>query len=191
MPGNHNGRGGLGKYIRIGALPPEDSAIATESGPFFRPVPYERLTKAELTDPSKVPNSQRFSKLIMGNGWRPFTLRPLALVLFLLSTIGLIVTIGGLNYTSIRQGALTFAHSHGGFSTAQVFSYRYLPQIVIVLYGVGWAVVDLDVKRLEPYFQLSKPDGASAGDSIHLHYPFDFLASATVTAAKRKYVFPL
>ena len=88
----------------------------------------------------------------------------------------------------MRRGAVTFAHSDEGFSTVQVFSYRYLPQMVIVLYGVAWAAVDLDVKRLEPYFQLSKSGGASAGDSIHLHYPFDFLASATVTAAKRRYV---
>jgi len=30
-----------------------------------------------------------------------------------------------------------------------VFCYRYLPQMIVVALGVGWAVVDLDVKRLE------------------------------------------
>ena len=147
------------------------------------------LLKGKLTDPLKeAPISHRVSELMMGNGWRPFTLRPLALILFLLSTFGLIATIGALNCISMRRGAVTFAHSDEGFSAVQVFSYRYLPQMAIVLYGVAWAAVDLDVKRLEPYFQLSKPGGASAGDSIHLHYPFDFLGSATVTASKRKYV---
>ena len=63
--------------------------------------------------------------------------------------------------------------------------------MVTVLYGIGWAVVDLDVKRLEPYFQLSKPGGASASDSILLHYPFDFLLLVPLTAAKRKFVFPI
>ena len=62
--------------------------------------------------------------------------------------------------------------------------------MVTVLYGIGWAAVDLDVKRLEPYFQLSKPGGASASDSILLHYPFDFLPLVPLTAAKRKFVFP-
>ena len=73
---------------------------------------------------------------------------------------------------------------------AQIFCYRYLPQMVIVLYGIGWAAVDLDVKRLEPYFQLSKPGGASASDSILLRYPFDFMALVPVNAAKRKFVLP-
>ena len=62
--------------------------------------------------------------------------------------------------------------------------------MVTVLYGIGWAAVDLDVKRLEPYFQLSMPGGASASDSMLLHYPFDFLPLVPLTAAKRKFVFP-
>ena len=98
--------------------------------------------------------------------------------------------IEALNYISTRIGGLTFADSDGEFSTAQIFAYRYLPQMIIVLYGVGWAAVDLDVKRLEPYFQLSKPGGASASDSILLHYPFDFLALVPIDAAKKKFVTP-
>ncbi|KAL8978645.1 MAG: hypothetical protein Q9205_005820, partial [Flavoplaca limonia] len=45
----------------------------------------------------------------------------------------------------------------------------------------------LDTKRLEPYFQLSKPQGASAADSIHLHYPFDFVAIAPIKAFRRRH----
>ena len=63
--------------------------------------------------------------------------------------------------------------------------------MVIVLYGIGWAAVDLDVKRLEPYFQLSKPGGAPASDSILLRYPFDFLALVPIAAAKRRFVIPV
>ena len=62
--------------------------------------------------------------------------------------------------------------------------------MVIVLYEIGWVAVDLDVKRLEPYFQLLKPGGVSTSDSILLHYPFDFLALVPITAAKRKFVIP-
>ena len=95
MSGNRNGRGGFGRYIRIGVL-------ATESWASFRLVSYELFTKGELTDPSKeAPISHRVSELMMGNGWRPFTLRPLALILFLLSTFGLIATIGAFNCISM------------------------------------------------------------------------------------------
>jgi len=31
---------------------------------------------------------------------------------------------------------------------------------------------DIDVKRLEPYFQLSKPERVTASNSISLHYTF-------------------
>ena len=65
------------------------------------------------------------------------------------------------------------------------FCYRYLPQMIAVALGVGWGAVDLDVKRLEPYFQLSKPEGASARNSIFLHYPFDFIAFVPINAARR------
>ena len=78
-----------------------------------------------------------------------------------------------------------------GFTVVQIFCYRYLPQLVIVSYGIAWAAVDLDVKRIEPYFQLSEPGGASASDSILLHYPFDFLALVPITAAKRRFVIPI
>ena len=151
------------------------------------------MTKEELTDPSRGALKRKDSV------WRPFTLRPPTLLLFLFTTIGLIATIEALNHISTRNGALTFAdYSSGfsptdpssGFSVAQIFCYRYLPQLVIVLYGIGWAAVDLDVKRLEPYFQLSEPGGASASDSILLHYPFDFLALVPITAAKRRSVAP-
>ncbi|PUU72551.1 hypothetical protein B9Z19DRAFT_1137287 [Tuber borchii] len=49
--------------------------------------------------------------------------------------------------------------------------------MLVVALGVGWAAVDPDVKRLEPYFQLSKPEGATASNWIFLHYPFEFISS--------------
>ena len=123
--------------------------------------------------------------------WTPFTLRPPTLLLFLFSTIGLIAIVEALNYISSRNDVLVFTHSHGEFSTTQIFCYRYLPQMVIALYGISWAAVDLDVKRLEPYFQLSKPGGAPAIDSVLLRYPFDFLALVPIAAAKRRFVIPV
>ncbi|KAI9748276.1 MAG: hypothetical protein M4579_007269, partial [Chaenotheca gracillima] len=40
--------------------------------------------------------------------------------------------------------------------------------------------------RLEPYFQLSRPGGAEASNSLLLHYPIDFIALVPIKAARRK-----
>ena len=67
---------------------------------------------------------------------------------------------------------------------AYLLAYLYLPTIVSVLYGMAWAWVDLDVKRLEPYFQLSQSDGALAEDSILTSYPQDYLPLIPLKAIK-------
>ena len=121
--------------------------------------------------------------------WRPFTLQGPTLMASLLTTVALIALIEYINKISIQEKALFFAERVEDFPMGVVFCYRYLPQMAVVALGVGWAAVDLDVKRLEPYFQLSKPEGAIACDSIFLHYPFDFIALVPVNAARRGCVF--
>ena len=121
--------------------------------------------------------------------WKPFTLRRSTIMASLLITVALIVLIEYINKISIEEKALFFAERAEDFPVGVVFCYRYLPQMIVVVLGVGWAAVDLDVKRLEPYFQLSKPEGASASNSIFLHYPFDFIAFAPINAARKGCVF--
>jgi len=103
----------------------------------------------------------------------------------LVVTVALIALIEYINKVSIEEKALFFAERAEDFPTGVVFCYRYLPQMIVVTLGVGWAAVDLDVKRLEPYFQLSKPEGATASNSIFLHYPFDFIAFVPISAARK------
>ena len=50
-----------------------------------------------------------------------------------------------------------------------------------------WSWIDLDVKRLEAFFLLSKPEGSSGKDSILLSYPVDFLAFVPIKAAKLRH----
>jgi len=38
-----------------------------------------------------------------------------------------------------------------------VFCYRYLPQMIVVVLGVGWAALDLDVKHLSHTFNYLSP----------------------------------
>lgn len=56
-----------------------------------------------------------------------------------------------------------------------MWSYLYGPTIVAVLYSLMWNWVDLDVKRMQPWFELSRPGGAKASKSLNLTYPTDFI----------------
>ncbi len=85
---------------------------------------------------------------------------------------------------SKRDGGVLFADSLDQLPFAETFAYRYLPTIVAVIYGMAWAWVDVDAKRMEPYFQLAKPEGALARDSILLSYPYEFLPLVPIKATK-------
>lgn len=96
-----------------------------------------------------------------------------------------------LSYISVGKnngngGGLAFASTVDDLSVAATFSYLYLPTVIAVFYSMIWSWVDLDTKRLEPWFQLSKAEGATAENSILLQYPFDFLAFVPIRAARRK-----
>lgn len=53
----------------------------------------------------------------------------------------------------------------------QFFCWKYMATIIAVTYGVLWQIVDFEVKRLEPYYQLSRPEGALAAESLNRDYP--------------------
>lgn len=96
-----------------------------------------------------------------------------------------------LSYISVGKnnangGGLAFAATVDDISAAASFSYLYLPTVIAVFYSMIWSWVDLDSKRLEPWFQLSKSRGAVAENSLLLQYPFDFLAFVPLRAARRK-----
>lgn len=97
----------------------------------------------------------------------------------------MIVVIEILYQKSQRDKGVFFAKSLDDFTTFETFCYRYLMAVISVIYGMIWASVDLNVKRLEPFYQLAK--GATASDSLLLHYPFDFLAFVPIAAVFRRY----
>ncbi|KAI9675802.1 MAG: hypothetical protein M1829_003227 [Trizodia sp. TS-e1964] len=70
---------------------------------------------------------------------------------------------------SQNEGLLSFVKP-GDLGTWDWFCWKYLPTILAVTYGVLWQIVDFEVKRLEPYYQLSKPSGALAEESLNLDY---------------------
>lgn len=66
--------------------------------------------------------------------------------------------------------------------------FNYLPTIVAVLFGLLWGVSWHDYRRLEPFFQMSKKDGATAENSMLLDYPYQFPIFLPWVAFKKRYV---
>ncbi|EPS45934.1 hypothetical protein H072_93 [Dactylellina haptotyla CBS 200.50] len=60
----------------------------------------------------------------------------------------------------------------------QWIAWKYVPTVVGVIFGVLWQVTDTEVKRNEPYYQMSKPNGAIAKYSLNVDY-FEFLSFLT------------
>jgi hypothetical protein len=104
-------------------------------------------------------------------------------------TVLLIISLEILSYISEKDGnsnGLAFASAPDDISTGAQVGYLYFPTILAVIYSMIWMWIDLDVKRLEPWFQLSKPNGMTAKNSILLQYPFDFLPFVPIQATRRR-----
>ncbi|KAI5842035.1 hypothetical protein BZA05DRAFT_208676 [Tricharina praecox] len=115
-------------------------------------------------------------------GWRPRTLKPTAHILFAAMTVGFIVGLEVVLNVSRRNGSITFLSSK-----IVDMAFDYVPLLLAVVYGLIWAAIDHDVKRFEPYFQMSKPGGVTAEHSLLLEYPYTFAAIAPFIAFKKRH----
>ncbi|KAH6689606.1 hypothetical protein F5X68DRAFT_260267 [Plectosphaerella plurivora] len=121
------------------------------------------------------------------HGWKPVTLSVTVLSLFALISLILGIIIEFLAQWAQRNGGLGTIPSSEDFPTYVSFSYRFLPTIIAVFYSLFWSWVDLDAKRMQPWFELSRPSGATAEHSIFLSYPYDFVAFVPLTAFRRRH----
>ncbi|CZR69554.1 uncharacterized protein PAC_19454 [Phialocephala subalpina] len=122
--------------------------------------------------------------------WKPITLRaPVlgSLILFSVLIISLLEVLSAKSSGNQNGGGLVFAADVDNLPTFSSFGYLYFPTIIAVCYSLMWGWVDLDVKRLEPWFRLSTATGAKAADSLLLQYPSDFLPFVPITAFRRKH----
>jgi hypothetical protein len=106
--------------------------------------------------------------------WKPFTMsRPFILLLIIIS-LALAAIQEWLCQLSIRKEAKHDAIL--SFDTVtevplwSFFCWKYLPTLIFVTYGVLWQIMDFEIKRLEPYYQLSKPAGNTAAESLNLDH---------------------
>jgi Protein of unknown function (DUF3433) len=142
---------------------------------------------------SKEGGQQETTDFCSDKNWKSVTLRYPVLVPFIAVSLALVTFLETLYHYSSRNGnanggGLAFAASIDELSGLVTFSYLYFPTVLAVMYSMVWNYIDLDAKRLEPWFQLSCPRGATAEDSLLLHYPFEFLAFVPFRALRRKYV---
>jgi hypothetical protein len=89
---------------------------------------------------------------------------------------------------SAKNGGLVFADSKDGEHPLYIiFCFEYLPTIIAVIHGLLLMCIDNDIKRLEPYYQLSKPEGADAKNSLLLDYPYQFAALVPWRSFRRRH----
>ncbi|KAF7566556.1 repeatdomain containing protein [Pyrenophora tritici-repentis] len=68
------------------------------------------------------------------------------------------------------KGGLSNFQRVGQLPITLYFAWQYAPIMIFVFYGVLWQMSDFEVKRLEPFYQLSKKTGATAGESLNMDY---------------------
>lgn len=117
-------------------------------------------------------------------GWRPFALRPLYLSIIAAVMLLMFVTLEALRRYTDQYGGLVLMQATDDVSGLQSFAYNYIPIIVALILVVMWSFIDFDVLRLEPYFQLSRPEGAPAS-VLFINYNFGQTVITPLTSAKR------
>lgn len=118
--------------------------------------------------------------------WRPWPLRQWFLISFPVLCALLCITI-----EVIIQGCHGGCHVFGQYSATDhswmtSFSYSQMPTILSLALNLLWALPHHNVMRLEPYFRMSTPGGATAEDSIFLQYPYIFPVYVPYKAMKRR-----
>lgn len=118
--------------------------------------------------------------------WKPIAFSPITLIFATLVAWSLIAILQILLVTSEQNGGIILASTIDDIDIAKSFEYLYLPTVVALVFSIFWSWIDLQVKRVEPYHQLSQQDGAWGKDSLLMSYPFDFLPFVPLSAFKSR-----
>lgn len=103
--------------------------------------------------------------------WKPFPMK----TFYILILIALAITIAGIQEMlcqfSLRSpdsspGLISF-NSVADVATMKFFAWKYLPTMIAVAYSVLFTLSDFEIRRLEPYYQLSQVTGATAATSLN------------------------
>jgi hypothetical protein len=120
--------------------------------------------------------------------WKPSALRPSILVVTTATCWALIAILQYLLSKSQRKCGILFASNINALPLSQTFLFRYLSTIIAVMFSIFWTWIDLETKRLETYYQLSKEGGALGKDSLLLQYSFNPVPLVPIKALKDRQV---
>jgi hypothetical protein len=87
---------------------------------------------------------------------------------------------------SQRDNGIIFAARIYDLPLSSAFGYRYLPTVVAVIFSIYVVWIANDARRYQPYRQMLRSQGATAGASVLLHYPFDFIVTVPLKALKNR-----
>jgi len=167
------------------STPSHNDTIRAHDGEYL---PSRLLERSPTSSFLRESDKQSLTLSPTRNYWKPLTQQTWFLVPTILASVALIVVLQVYLVRSNRDTGLLFAPKIDSLPLAQTFTYLYMPTIVSLVLSFIWTWIDLDIKRLQPFVQLSKVHGALGKDSILLHYPFDFVASVPFAAIRRRYV---
>lgn len=108
--------------------------------------------------------------------WKPFSMRAPWIIMLIVIAFGLAGFQESLCQISMRKQnqqpptAILAFDTVAAVSTWWFFVWKYLPTMITIGYSVLFSIMDFDVRRLEPYYQLSQPQGARASASLNLDH---------------------
>lgn len=106
--------------------------------------------------------------------WRPFSMHWTYITFLTILALGLAGLQEFLCQLSMRKeekdGGLLVFVAPQDIPMMDFFLWKYAPTLILVSYGILWQITEFDVKRLEPYYQLSRPTGALAAESLNIDY---------------------
>lgn len=122
--------------------------------------------------------------------WKPFSMSAFYIFMLAFVALGLAGFQEYLCQVSMRNqkqtpksGLLTF-NSVRDVSTWWFFVWKYLPTMITIAYSVLFSIMDFDIRRLEPYYQLSQPQGSRASASLNLDHMTMFQYFVPFNAAR-------
>ncbi|KAH6616636.1 hypothetical protein C7974DRAFT_48621 [Boeremia exigua] len=135
-------------------------------------------TRSMISGPSRDGNQKSyfFPKDPDMPSWRPLTMGSPWIAMLVVIALGLAALQEYLCQSSISKahqdppsGLVEFTKADD-LTLAAFFTWKYAPIMAFVFYGILWQMSDFEVKRLEPYYQLSRKTGATAGESLNMDY---------------------
>ncbi|TGO38275.1 hypothetical protein BHYA_0078g00270 [Botrytis hyacinthi] len=117
----------------------------------------------------------------------PWFLRDTFVVLWSVTAFFLLlalIIVSFLPSTAIRNGfkPLVVADPNGSGYSAANFLYSFIPSLIGMILYLFFQPIDMAFRKLQPWAELSKPDGSPAVKSLLLDYPASLPIQSTITA---------